>query len=49
MIIKWILEEQDEGMVDWIHLAHDRDQWRTLVRMVLDFRVPQNAGKFLKG
>jgi hypothetical protein len=27
--------------------AQDGDQWRTLVNIVMKFRVPQNAGKFL--
>jgi hypothetical protein len=26
--------------VDWIHLAQDRDQWRVLVNMVANLRVP---------
>jgi hypothetical protein len=25
--------------VDWIHLAQDREQWRTLVNTVMKFRV----------
>jgi hypothetical protein len=25
--------------VDWMHLAHDRDQWRTLVNKVMNLRV----------
>jgi hypothetical protein len=33
--------------VDWIDLAQDRDQWRTLLKTVMNLRVPQNAGKFL--
>jgi len=30
--------------VDWIHLAQDRDQWWTVVNMVMNHRVPQKAG-----
>jgi hypothetical protein len=26
--------------VDWIHLAQDRDQWRDLVNMAMNLRVP---------
>jgi hypothetical protein len=28
------------GGVDWIDMARDRDQWRTLVNTVLNLRVP---------
>jgi hypothetical protein len=30
--------------VDWIHKAQDRDQWRTLVMMVINLEVQQKAG-----
>jgi hypothetical protein len=33
--------------MDWIDLAQDRVQWRTLVNTVMNLRVPQNVGKFL--
>jgi hypothetical protein len=26
--------------MDWIDMAQDRDQWRTLGNMVINFRVP---------
>jgi hypothetical protein len=28
------------GGMDWIDLAHDRDQWRALVNMVMNLWVP---------
>jgi hypothetical protein len=34
-------------IVDWSHLAEDRDQWRTLVNTVMNLRVPKKAGNFL--
>jgi len=27
-------------VVDWMHLAGDRGQWRTIMNTVIDLRVP---------
>jgi hypothetical protein len=35
------------GVVDWIHLAQDRDQWRALVHTVMNFWVAYNARRLL--
>lgn len=35
------------GGTDWINLSHDRDQWKVLVNMVTNVRIPSNVGKFL--
>jgi hypothetical protein len=47
--IKMDLGETRGDGVDCIDIAQDRDQWRALVNTVLNLRVPQNAGKFLRG
>jgi hypothetical protein len=38
--IKMDPREIEWGDMDWIDLAQDRDQWRTLVRTVMNLRVP---------
>jgi hypothetical protein len=38
--IKIDLREIGWDIVDWIDLAQDRDQWRTLVNTVMNLRVP---------
>jgi hypothetical protein len=34
------LREIGWGGMDWIDLAQDRDQWRALMNMVMNLRVP---------
>jgi hypothetical protein len=38
--IKMDLREMGCGGMDWIDLAQDRDQWRALVKTVLNLPVP---------
>jgi hypothetical protein len=38
--IKMDLRETGWVGIDWIGLAQDRDQWRALVNMVMNLRVP---------
>jgi hypothetical protein len=38
--IRMDLQEVGCGYVDWIGLAQDRDEWRTLVSAVMNIRVP---------
>jgi hypothetical protein len=47
-LLKLILEKWDDG-VDWIHVAQNRDQWRSLVNTLMIFRVPWNFVNFFSG
>jgi hypothetical protein len=38
--IKMDLQEMGGGYGDWMELAQDRDRWRALVSVVMNFRVP---------
>jgi hypothetical protein len=46
IILKWIFNKLDGG-TDWIEVTQDRDRWWALVNVVMNLRVPQNAGNFL--
>jgi hypothetical protein len=38
--IKMDLRDVGWSGMDWIDLAHDRNQWRALVNMVMNLQVP---------
>ena len=42
--IKMDLQELGRGGVDWKELAQDRENWRALVRTVMNIRVPKMRG-----
>jgi hypothetical protein len=47
--IRMDLREVGREGVDWMHLVHGTDQWRALVNVIMNLRVPYNAGNFLPG
>jgi hypothetical protein len=40
IILRWIFRKWDGGGMDWIDLAEDRDRWRVLVNVVMNFWFP---------
>jgi hypothetical protein len=46
--IKMNLRDIGRGGVDYIHLAQDRNQWRTLVNTVMNLRVPEDVWEILE-
>jgi hypothetical protein len=42
------LREIGWGGMDWVDLVSDSDQCWALVDTVMNYRIPQNFGKFLK-
>jgi hypothetical protein len=48
-ILKLVLRNKRWGSVDYITVAQDRDQWRAIVNLVMNFQAPENAGKILSG
>jgi hypothetical protein len=47
--IKLDLREVGWGVVDWIHLAQDRDRWRAVVNAVMNIRVLTPRNQLVKG
>jgi hypothetical protein len=45
--IKMHLRETEWGVMDWIHLFQDRNQWQALVNTVTNLRVPRKADNFV--
>ena len=39
IILRWIFRKWGGG-IDWLDLVTDRDRWLTLVKAVMNFRVP---------
>jgi hypothetical protein len=40
VLIRMELREIEWEGVDWMHLAQDRDQWRTVVNTVMKLQFP---------
>jgi len=40
IILQWVLGKWGGEVVDWMHVAQDRDQLRALVNTIMNLRVP---------
>jgi hypothetical protein len=40
LFVKYNLREIGWGGMDWIGLVQDRDQWRALLKTVMNLRIP---------
>ena len=38
IILRWIFRKWDEGGMEWIDLAEDRNRWRALVNEVIKYK-----------
>jgi predicted transcriptional regulator len=47
LIVKWIFDKQDGRMVDYIHVAKERNKLQAIVNKVMNFRAAWNVGEFL--
>jgi hypothetical protein len=47
IILRRILESYDGDIVDWLDADRDSEQWRALVNITMNLRVPPNVRKFL--
>jgi hypothetical protein len=40
IILKLIFKKWDQGDMDWVDLAQDRDRWRALVNAAMNLQIP---------
>jgi hypothetical protein len=48
IILKWIIKRMWRyGLQSCIHMAEDRNQWRALVKIIMNRRISWKLGNFL--